>query len=324
MSSIVFSPVSGSTVEPTDSLTLTWSGWSGSVNYYRIYIETSLGYELAVEWNIFDDEATFTGGFGGTSPLTPSPSVTTIYRHAGWDKQSGTMNVRMETEDTFFNEDVFYATYTIDPLPVAEPVTAHTQTGLDRMLDQFAGSVNLRLLASSYLDQAQAFENAAYPIMNARNLDWATGDRLDGIGDIISLERSGLVDADYRTALQIELRVLRSNGTGNELIEIIDAFFPGFLTGGGDIDFYELYPKTIYVRLVDANMGTQPAGTPDRVANTLRRAMSAATELLYVYGYYNDDELFTLSSQGATTESDTDTGLANTAQTTGGHLTVTA
>jgi hypothetical protein len=194
--------------------------------------------------------------------------------------------------------------------------------GLDRLLDQFDGSVNLRLLAASYLQQAQDLEDAAWPILAERGLTNMTGDRLDGLGDNIGLKRSGRDDDNYRIAITAELLVLRSNGTAEELFLILRTLFPG--QPGMTFEYLELIPKTVYFRLIDMPMIIFPTGTADRVADTLRRAVSAATELLYVFGMRTDDELFTLSSQGAVTESSSAIGLADVSQTTGGHLSQSA
>jgi len=200
---------------------------------------------------------------------------------------------------------------------VSDQNTTIVSDGLARMLDQFHGSINLRLLAESYLQQAQDLEDAAWPILAERGLANMTGDRLDGLGGNINLDRSGRDDDDYRIAITAELMVLRSNGTADELIAILTVLFSPTSI---DIEFLELFPKTVYFRLVDSPMIFLPTGTADRVADTLRRAVSAATELLYVFSMRVDNETFTLSSQGAVTESSSAMGLADVSQTTGGHL----
>jgi len=144
-----------------------------------------------------------------------------------------------------------------------------------------------------------------------------TGDRLDGLGDNIGLKRSGRDDDDFRRAIAAELLVLRSNGTADELIAII---FVLVEDTAQPMEFVEYFPKTIYIRFIDAPFTSLPAGTAERWADTIRRAMSAATELLFVYGYRLDADLFTLSSQGAVTESSSSSGLADVSKTSGGRL----
>lgn len=199
--------------------------------------------------------------------------------------------------------------------------TTIVSDGLGRMLDQFHGSINLRLLAESYLQQAQDLEDAAWPIFAERGLANMTGDRLDGLGDNIGLKRSGRDDDDFRKAITAELLVLRSNGTADELIAILGVLIDDATPS---MEFIELFPKTVYMRLIDMPMSILLPGTADLWANTLRRAMSAATELLYVWSPYLDDMTFTLSSQGAVSETDTVLGLADVSKTQGGYLAATA
>jgi len=193
--------------------------------------------------------------------------------------------------------------------------TTIVSDGLGRMLDQFHGSINLRLLAESYLQQAQDLEDAAWPILAERGLANMTGDRLDGLAGNIGLKRSGRDDDDLRKAITAELLVLRSNGTADELIAILAVL----AEQSPSIEFLELFPKTIYIRFIDGSfLGS--ATVPPFWADTIRRAMSAATELLFVYGFRLDADLFTMSSQGAASDSSSTMGLADVSQTTGGHL----
>jgi len=195
---------------------------------------------------------------------------------------------------------------------VSDQNTTITADGLARLLDQFDGSINLRLLAASYLDQAQALEGAAFPILTERGIDNMTGDRLDGLGSIVNEARGGRNDADYRLALKGELAVLQSTGTAEDLIAIAVLV----LQVSGDVyDVVEYFPKTFYIRPVG------PIGVdPIFATSMLKRAVSAATRLLFVYSLVSESIVFTLSSQASTSESSALLGLANLSQTTGGHL----
>lgn len=190
--------------------------------------------------------------------------------------------------------------------------TTITADGLARLLDQFDGSINLRLLAASYLDQAQALEDAAFPILTERSIDNMTGDRLDGLGSIVDVARGGRNDADYRLALKGELAVLQSTGTIEDLIAIAILIVQ---VTGDDYDVVEYFPKTLYMRPIGV-IGVDPL----LATSMLKRAVSAATRLLFVYAEWDDSVVFTLSSQASTSESSALLGLANLSQTTGGHL----
>jgi hypothetical protein len=196
---------------------------------------------------------------------------------------------------------------------VSDQDTTITADALAQMLDQFDGSVNLRLLAASFTDQAQQFEDDIWPLLAERSLALATGHRLDGFGQIANLDRSGRNDDDYRLALTAEFAVLQSNGTAEELITIAQLMVQ---MGTADYDVREYYPKGFYIRPVDHVLTVDPV----LVGTMLDRAVSAATTMSFVYSNYADATTYTLSSQGAVVETSTSLGLADVSQTTGGHL----
>lgn len=187
-----------------------------------------------------------------------------------------------------------------------------TGKALRRLLDQFSESPKLVAWFSAYLDRLQDLEDAAHPLFAERGIDNATGHRLDGIGQIFKVARGGRTDADYRKALKIEQLVLQSNGTGNTLLAIVEAI----LETGGTYEFLEYFPKTVYVRPVDFVLDQDP----QFVATALERSAPAATTLHFVFGFYPDAQLFTLSSSASSVTSSSLLGLANDAQTTGGRF----
>jgi len=178
---------------------------------------------------------------------------------------------------------------------VSDQDTTITADALEQMLDQFDGSVNLRLLAASFLDQVQQFEDDIWPLLAERSLALATGHRLDGLGQIADLNRSGRNDADYRLALTAEFAVLQSNGTAEELIAIAQLMVQ---MGTADYEVIEYYPKGFYIRPVDHALTVDPS----LIGTMLDRAISAATTMSFVYSFFDDAATFTLSSLGATTE----------------------
>jgi hypothetical protein len=188
-----------------------------------------------------------------------------------------------------------------------------TLDGLARLLEQFKDSGNLRALIASYLDQIQALEDAAYPIFAQRNLTNAVGHRLDGIGQIFNVFRGGRSDADYRLAIQGEIAVLLSNGTGDDILNIVQLFVQ---MGTPAYYFLEMFPKTVYLRAINHALTVDPA----LVTNMLKRAVSAATKMLYVYSLYDDSATFSMSSLATSSETSSTLGMADDAQTTGGHF----
>ena len=305
---VTFSPVSGSTIAATDSIAIDWSGWT-ITNSFLITATTSLGTQTAFEYAATGDPIDSDGD--GFQVVGETPGGNTIIFNLrsliGWDDQDSTMSVVVIADETASGPDTYRATYTISDVLEATPTVTHTQDGLGRMLDQFQGSVNLRLLAASYLDQVQAFENAAYPIINARNIVVGSGDRLDGLGRITNQFRSGLSDDDYRQQLQAELAVLRSQGTAEEILTIAQLLIEMTVA---DYEMYELYPKALYLRPVD-HVLTQDAST---IGAKLKRAVSATTDMLFVWSRFDDSATYQLSSSGSV-ETSSLLGLADTPTT---------
>ena len=306
--------------------------------------------------------------------------------------------------------------------------TTYVAQGLDRLLDQFDGSVNLRLLATSYLNQVQELEDAAYPLLAERSLANATGDRLDGFGAIVNVSRGGRDDTTYRLRLSAELAILTSQGSIEEILTIAQLLIQ---MDTADYEVIEYVPKTLYLSPEDYAFTPEPisewfydsgtSGIDEYVrvhdetqsifdiwvgqndanslaqntalgainsqdlirisrldngsffdawvstasgdqgdhyeficvgdsesdgfawpaddtrmsvsrivygdyevakafAALLRRAVSAATDFLFVYSMYDDGDTFTLSSLPTTVQTSTTQGLAGLGRDTGGHL----
>lgn len=193
----------------------------------------------------------------------------------------------------------------------------HTETALSRLLEQFGGSVNLRLFVRSWVDRVQECEDAATQLLHDRTVFAASGAQLDGVGQLVAVGRDGRTDEDYRLRLRGELAILFSQGSTEDIIDIFALLFtPVPPDDPPNPEIVDYYPKTLYIRPIDHTLTDDPVA----VAALLRRAVPAATELLFVYALHDDNELFTLSTQGAVSESSGTLGLTNTTQTFGGRL----
>jgi hypothetical protein len=315
---VIFQPASGEALIPTDEIVVFWGG-AVAFDSMDVYVTTVTGEELAVSWVQADGQtpaavqAAIRDGYGHFGNWVAGPGVFLI-RYAGWDKQDGTLGVRVEIVDDGTPE-TWAASYTVAPILSSVYEGAHVATGLDRLLDQFDGSVNLRLLASSYLDQVQGFEDIAYQLINAKSLAVVSGNQLDGLGQIVNVTRSGRSDEDYRLRIRAELAILTSQGSTEDLITVARLLL--LMASPPPLEIVEYDPKTVYMRPTDTEIDEADALVAGPL---LRRTVSAATEMLFVYSEYPDATTFTLSSQGATTESSASLGLADVSQTTGGHL----
>lgn len=195
----------------------------------------------------------------------------------------------------------------------------HTETALSRMISQFHGSATLRKLVASYVDQVQELEDVAVQLLHDRTVQSSTGDRLDGLGQIVNLPRGGREDVAYRQALRAELAVLSSQGSVEELLAIAGLLSTATDGSIPDFEVMEYYPKEIALRPIDFDYN-QGDLDPQVTTDMLRRAVSAATNLQFIWAQELDASVYTLSSQATVLETSTSLGLANDAQTSGGYL----
>ena len=299
--SVVFTPASASAIIPSDPIEMAWT-YSGVAIYADGYVTTVYGTEHAFHHEI-PGELTVYDGFVATRDISAPVMTLTVTRPGGWNKQDGTLTVRLDTEDSGAGLDSATASYTVSPI-LAPPKLDYADEGLDRLLDQFKGSPDLLALATSYLEQVQTLEDAAWPLLAERGIDNMTGDRLDGLGEILGHSRGGRSDAVYRLALKGELAVLQSEGTAEEMIALAQLLIQ---MPTADYEVIEYWPKGFYIRPVDHVLTQDPA----LIGTMLDRAISAATTMSFVYSFFADAVTFTLADEGAVSEIDGLLGLGD-------------
>lgn len=126
---------------------------------------------------------------------------------------------------------------------------------------------NIEKLSDVFSQEVQELEDAILQILTDTILTTAVGVQLDGLGEVIGLERQGLDDATYRARLRSQILANKSNGTINELIAIADLF-----TGGG-----ETFTLVESFTGFDIEFTTiLPFGIGEQLAKLIRRARSAA------------------------------------------------
>jgi len=277
---------------PVDSVGVTWYG-ATSYDAMDVYFTSATGEEQALSWVTGDASSppAVEDGYGVVQSSGAGQfGVLDFTRLAGWDKPSGTLDVRVVIDDNGTPE-TWTSSYTVDPVLPVPYNSAHVDTGLGRLLEQFKGSVRFRALLSSYVDGVQDFEDVAYQIINARRLDNAAGYQLDGLGQIVNVLRGGRSDTDYRLRIRAELAIILSQGTTEDLIGVLRLLLG--LASPPDIQIDEYYPKAIFMRPRNFIVNDDPA----TIAALLRRAVSAATNLQFVYSQTenDDDDLFRFS-----------------------------
>jgi len=152
-------------------------------------------------------------------------------------------------------------------------------------------SNDLELLARSYVDELQALDAAATALLTDTSLDAAVGVQLDGLGQIIGLERNGLDDDRYRALLRAQIRVNTAGGTIPQLNEII-RLVTGTTAANAAFTLVESFPadfKIDFVPILDVGVGAI-------AADAMYQAKAAGVH--GVFEYYETAPVFAFDGAG--------------------------
>lgn len=81
----------------------------------------------------------------------------------------------------------------------------------------------VQALLVAYVTRLQELEDAAFTVLDPlsdASLESITGDLLDKVGARCGEERGGRIDADYRAAIRIRVRVNRSRGKAEDVVAV--------------------------------------------------------------------------------------------------------
>ena len=101
------------------------------------------------------------------------------------------------------------------------PNTKHFVEGLVKLIPPLWGKPRVAAWLRSYLNRVQEFEDACWEVLEAYNVDTATGKRLDVLGKIVGQPRYGFTDATYRSVIKARIRAARSLGRYDDLLDVI-------------------------------------------------------------------------------------------------------
>jgi len=150
--------------------------------------------------------------------------------------------------------------------------TDHAAQMLDNLATQFKDSTHWQALLNVLGSEIQAVEDALYGVLATRVISTATGNALDGLGDILGVTRgtvSGLSDADFRLVLQAQIIALANSGEPNAMLNIADTILTEWTNanntlteGGGDVLITNFTDITTEVKALRAAriLGTAAVG----------------------------------------------------------------
>lgn len=99
-------------------------------------------------------------------------------------------------------------------------LTDQVELGLSRNI-QHLNKDNFNLLLKLFLTDLDNLEQTAFELVNQIDIDIATGYWLDLIGKIVGISRAGYNDVEYRKRIKTKIGVNTSDGTPNNIINII-------------------------------------------------------------------------------------------------------
>ncbi len=133
------------------------------------------------------------------------------------------------------------------PVPTYDP--NHTAEALGLLTDIFKNKPNISGLISSIVPSVQDLEDAINSYLTNILLANAQGVTLDTYGAIVGITRGLYTDAQFRTAISLQIRVLRSEGLAEDVIQV--AILASQLQGGSAPQYTEFYPASFLLEIFD-------------------------------------------------------------------------
>lgn len=188
--------------------------------------------------------------------------------------------------------------------------TNHEQSALDRFLEQFKAKQNFTNLVKALCGPVQDIEDALWSLYTNRLLDDSDGVQLDNLGVIVGQARQGRNDPDYLQWIKARIRVNRSNGQGNDLLDVLSLV----LDENAQSSMVESPPAAVTVRVYNYS------GSSDNLFDILTAAKAGGVRLSLEFSTRDEDSVFTFAPGADIVEGDLDRGFADTDESTGGHL----
>lgn len=120
--------------------------------------------------------------------------------------------------------------------------------GLERLPSGLQGLENLEKLLTIFLNQTQELEETNIALAGKKDVYTVEGDWLDYIGSILGVERAARDDDSYRAAILLEIAINTSDGTPDNLINLVNQF-----TDSSNSTYIEYHPAAFYT----INTGTE-------------------------------------------------------------------
>ncbi len=102
-----------------------------------------------------------------------------------------------------------------------QQITRHFGEALVKLVPPFWGKPRVAALLQSYLIQIQDIEDTTWAVLEIRDIDSADAARLAVLGQIVGQPNFGWDLETYRKVVRARIRVSRSRGLTNDIIEVV-------------------------------------------------------------------------------------------------------
>jgi hypothetical protein len=199
---------------------------------------------------------------------------------------------------------------------VATKQTAHASAAIARVVSQLREKPKFDAFVRAFAAEVQAIEDALFTVIDGYKIDESSPTAaLDRLGEILGQARNGATNAVYVTYLRARVRVNRSLGRAEDVLNLFRVLLPTTAVSAFVVTDY--YPSAFTVTL---NNIVTTAANAAIYASFLAGARSAGVNAQLIFQEQLDTGTFSFSSQAGVAQTSSTTGLADAAQTTGGAL----
>ncbi len=162
---------------------------------------------------------------------------------------------------------------------ILQQKTTHVAEALALLGEAFKQKPNMTALLTTFTSSVQELETVIWTVIDGYLLPSAVGSQLDSLGGLVDEPRQNRSDADYRLAIQIQIRVLHTHGRDEDIIEVAKLML-------SDFTYTEAWPAGWVLDGYSVNVSAV-----DWIVNKLRETKAAGTAGTFSYSSHARSDL---------------------------------
>jgi hypothetical protein len=212
---------------------------------------------------------------------------------------------------------------TADPLSALRGFTAwaeetpaedHASFAAANLLAQYTDATRLKDALAVLMGEVQNAEDLTYEMLAERSVYTAIGVQLDTLGVLVGqgrIDPYAALDEIYRLFILARIMVNKSDGRWPQILAVLERI--GIYEPIGAREYYPATIQTECTAVIDATYAAA-------IWEIVQDAGPAGVRWDFIWSTYSETDVFTLSSQVGTNETDIARGTSNLAGTTGGRV----